>query len=221
MPANQMLLFYAGHFNTTEINYSFHRIPSLKSISEWSNSTPAQFKFSFKAPQKVTHWARLQNSADTLDYFAGVLGNMGGKLGPVLFQLPPDFPKDTPLLKFFLETKPATLRAAFEFRHVSWFDDEVFSALREHNAALCLAESERLQTPLVVTADFGYLRLRRDDYAAEEFVRWADFVCSQEQRWHEAFAYFKHEESGKGPLFAHELKRLLAMSGEPVLLRPS
>ncbi|HEY8650057.1 MAG TPA: DUF72 domain-containing protein, partial [Chthoniobacterales bacterium] len=157
LPASKMLLFYAERFSTTEINYTFRRIPSGKTIESWFNATPARFKFSLKAPQKVTHFAKLRDCADTLRYFYQVILDLESKLGPVLFQLPPAFKKDAPLLASFLNDIPSGSRAAFEFRHTSWFDDEVFALLKDKNMALCIADSEKLSAPVVVTADYGYL----------------------------------------------------------------
>jgi len=205
MPVSKMLAFYAERFATTEINYSFRHIPSARTIESWSNATPARFKFTFKAPERVTHIARLHDCAETMEFFSRVVSTLGSKVGAVLFQLPPNFKRDAALLAAFLGDLPAGLSAAFEFRHASWFDDEVFDALRNHNAALCIAESEKLATPTIATADFGYLRLRREDYAPADVARWADFIRAQEPRWRELFVYFKHEESGTGPKLAQQL----------------
>ncbi len=215
MPPGKMLPFYAERFSTTEINYSFRRIPSVKTISDWANATPPGFKFSFKAPQKITHFARLRECADTLEYFSSVIANLDEKRGAVLFQLPPDFTKDVPRLRAFLESLPEHLPAAFEFRNESWFDDAVYSTLQDHNGALCIAESEKLATPPVATADFGYLRLRRTDYTEADLSRWANFVHEHESKWSDAFIYFKHEESGVGPQFAEKMKEHLSL-GHPV-----
>jgi uncharacterized protein YecE (DUF72 family) len=206
MPTAQMLPYYAERLNSTEINYSFHRIPSRKTIEAWSAATPERFKFSPKAPQKVTHFSKLRDCADTLRYFGDVVLGLGAKLGVVLFQLPPSLKKDVSLLAAFLRDLPIELRATFEFRHPSWFDDETFAVLREHNIALCLAESEAIVAPRVVTADFGYLRLRREDYVSADIAAWAEFVKGQ-STWREAFVHFKHEEAGLGPKFAQEFKQ--------------
>jgi uncharacterized protein YecE (DUF72 family) len=131
------------------------------------------------------------------------------KLGPLLFQLPPSFKKDAQVLGAFLEELPNGIRAAFEFRHDSWFDDEIFESLRAHNAALCIAESEKLCAPTVATARFGYLRLRRQDYTRADCERWAEFLHSNDREWSDAFVYFKHEESGEGPRFAAEMIQTL------------
>jgi uncharacterized protein YecE (DUF72 family) len=209
LPAAKMLPFYAERFSTTEINYTFRRIPSPKTIENWCKLTPAKFKFALKAPQKITHFAKLRECDDTLTYFYKVVSALGERLGPVLFQLPPFLKKDVSLLGDFVRCFPQEMRAAFEFRHESWFDDEVFGVLRTHNIALCLAESEKLSTPLVHTASFGYLRLRREDYNSNDVSRWAEIVKSNEGEWADAFIYFKHEESGIGPKLAAEMLQRL------------
>ena len=207
LPAAKMLRYYAERFSSTESNYSFRTIPSAKTIARWAAETPERFKFSFKAPQRVTHFAKLRECGATLGVFRDAIVPLGTKLGAVLFQLPPTFKKDAALLDSFLDGLPAEMRAAFEFRHDSWFDDGVFGCLRKHRAALCIAESEDLKTPPVATADFGYLRLRREDYSSRDLARWADFVRSQ-AGWREAFVYFKHEETGVGPKFAQQFQKL-------------
>jgi uncharacterized protein YecE (DUF72 family) len=209
LPSSKMLPFYAERFPTTEINYTFRRTPSGKTIESWYELTPERFAFSLKAPQRVTHFAQLRNCAESLKYFFGIIQSLEDKLGALLFQLPPSFKKDAQILRSFLDELPSGLRAAFEFRHDSWFDDEIFENLGAHNAALCLAESEKLTTPAVATANFGYLRLRREDYTAADIVRWSEFLRSNESKWSEAFVYFKHEERGEGPRLAAEMIRLL------------
>jgi uncharacterized protein YecE (DUF72 family) len=209
LPAAKMLPFYAERLSTTEINYTFHRIPAPKTIDNWKALTPGNFRFALKAPQKITHWSKLRDCADTLRYFHDVVSALGEKLGPVLFQLPPNFKKDTLVLGDFLNGLPGGMRAAFEFRHESWFDDEVFETLRACSAALCIADTEKLETPKVVTTDYGYLRLRREDYAESDVERWTKFVREQESNWSEVFVYFKHEEAGTGPKLASQMKELL------------
>lgn len=206
MAATRMLAFYADHFSTTEVNYTFRRIPAAKTIQDWANKTPAEFRFSFKAPQRVTHFAKLSDCANILSVFSTAIAVAEEKKGPVLFQLPPTFTKDVDLLRAFLADVPTGLRVAFEFRHVSWFEDAVFDALREANAALCIAENEELATPAVVTADFGYFRLRREDYTPAQLRKWATLVEKQKAGWSEAFVYFKHEEQAVGPKFAHQFR---------------
>lgn len=210
LAAAKMLPFYAERLSTTEINYTFHRIPSPKTIANWINLTPENFRFSLKAPQKVTHFARLRDCSDTMRYFHDVVSGLGQKLGPVLFQLPPNFKKDTLLLADFVNGFPGGMRAAFEFRHASWFEDEVFAALKARNVSLCIADTETLATPQIATADYGYLRLRREDYTEADVHRWSQFVREQTDRWGEAFVYFKHEEAGIGPKLALQMTKILA-----------
>ena len=207
-----MLPYYAERFSTSEINYTFYRIPNSKTIEGWDTATPEYFRFGLKAPQKITHIAKLRDCGELLDIFQRVVSGLGSKLGPVLFQLPPSFKRDQPLLAEFLAGLPTGIRAAFEFRHSSWFDDEVFALLQKHNVALCIAESGDLTTPTQATADFGYLRLRREDYGNADIARWGRFIQAQKDRWSHSFVYFKHEESGIGPKLAQQLKDELAGS---------
>ena len=210
LPAAKMLSYYAERLWTTEINYTFHRIPAGKTIENWKQLTPPDFRFSLKAPQKITHFARLRDCAETMRYFHDVITALGDKLGPVLFQLPPNFKKDTLLLADFVNSFPTGMRAAFEFRHQSWFEDEAFNALQARNVALCIADTEDLTTPQIATADYGYLRLRREDYTTADVERWAEFVRGQNKNWSDAFVYFKHEEAGIGPKLARQMMEILA-----------
>jgi uncharacterized protein YecE (DUF72 family) len=210
LPTTKMLPFYAERFATTEINYTFHRIPAPKTIDNWKAQTPEKFRFALKAPQKITHWSKLRDCTDTLEYFCKVAIGLGGRLGPVLFQLAPTFKKDNDVLSSFLREFP-DIRAAFEFRHGSWFDDEIFDLLKSRNIALCIAETADLATPQKITADYGYLRLRRADYQQIDIERWAEFVRAQKSSWTDAFVYFKHEESGIGPKLAAEMIKLMSV----------
>jgi uncharacterized protein YecE (DUF72 family) len=212
LSTTKMLPFYAEHFSTTEINYTFHRIPSSKTIEGWTQATPDHFRFGLKGPQKITHFAKLRNCADTVQYFTRCVLGLGEKLGPILFQLPPSFAKNAALLDEFLSMLPTELVAAFEFRHLSWFDDEIFALLSRHRAALCLADTSEFTTPQVTTAHFGYLRLRREDYGEPDINRWAQFVQNQKDHWHNAFIYFKHEESGMGAKYAQQMLSVLQTS---------
>ena len=211
LPTAKMLPFYAERFTTTEINYTFHRIPAPKTIDNWKAQTPEKFRFGLKAPQKITHWAKLRDCSDTLEYFSKVVTGLRDRLGPVLFQLPPTFKKDTDVLASFLRELPS-MRAAFEFRNESWFDDEIFDLLKSHNVALCIADTDAIATPKNITADYGYLRLRREDYTAEDVKRWSEFVHEQGTNCSDAFVYFKHEESGIGPKLARQMIDLLDKS---------
>jgi uncharacterized protein YecE (DUF72 family) len=211
LPTGKMLPFYAERFSSTEINYTFHRIPAAKTIDNWNKLTPAKFRFALKAPQKITHWSKLRDCADTMRYFCDVVSALGEKLGPVLFQLPPNFKKDTFILADFVNGLPGGMRAAFEFRHESWFGDDVWEILKSRNVALCIAETEEFATPKVTTADYGYLRLRREDYARTDIERWVEFVREQSERWIDVFMYFKHEEAGIGPKLAKQMIEILAV----------
>jgi uncharacterized protein YecE (DUF72 family) len=211
LPAKRMLHYYAERFRTVEINNTFYRMPKASVLEAWAAevpSPPVDFKFVLKAPQRITHIQRLKEAADLVSYLLEVAGVLEERLGPLLFQLPPNFKKDVPRLRDFLALLPRERRAAFEFRHQSWFDDEVFTLLREHQAALCIAEAEdKLDVPFVSTADWGYLRLRRPDYGDAELQTWVKRV--QEQNWDDAFVFFKHEDEGKGPQLA---KRFLELA---------
>ena len=209
LPAAKMLPYYAERLTTTEINYTFHRIPAAKTIENWNKLTPEKFRFALKAPQKITHWSKLRDCGDTMRYFHDVASGLGEKLGPVLFQLPPNFKKDTFLLADFVNCFPTGMRAAFEFRHESWFGDDVWEIFKSRNVALCIAETEDFATPQIATANFGYLRLRREDYAKIDIERWAEFAREQKERWSDAFIYFKHEEAGIGPKLAKQMMELL------------
>lgn len=205
LSATKMLPFYATHFPTTEINYSFYRIPSEKTLANWSAATPLQFRFSMKAPQEMTHRRKLRDCAGVLERFCEVLNALDTKLGPVLFQLPPFLRNDTALLKDFLAILPAGLHSTFEFRHASWFNDETFAALRSRNVALCIADTEKSTTPTITTADFGYLRLRDPGYEKSDIKRWAKEITKHRDSWKETYVYFRHEETGTGPRFARQL----------------
>jgi uncharacterized protein YecE (DUF72 family) len=207
----KMLGYYAERFSTTEINYSFRRIPSEKALMDWAARTPERFRFSLKAPQKITHFAKLRECSETLRFFCKQIQILGTKLGPILFQLPPTLKSDTALLGDFLGHMPKGTRAAFEFRHESWFQDAIFTALQRHNAALCIADTDHLATPFYKTADFLYLRLRRVDYKPRELALWATKLSESGTK--EAFVYFKHEESGVGPRFGQSFLKKLAASG--------
>jgi len=209
MPPAKMLAFYASEFRSTEVNYTFRSLPSAKTIDRWRDETPEDFRFSLKAPQRVTHFAKLRRCGEAINEFRDAVKGLGAKLGPVLFQLPESFKEDAVLLREFLQALPKGMRSAFEFRHESWFTDDVFNTLAESNAALCLAESEDLTTPHVVTADFGYFRPRRGGYADREVRDLADFIRNQTGKWSDAFVYFKHEETAAGPRFARALAKAL------------
>jgi uncharacterized protein YecE (DUF72 family) len=209
LPVAKMLPFYAARFSTVEINYSFYRMPTDAMLRGWAASTPEQFKLTLKAPRRITHAAKLRNCRPLVETFLATAATLHEKLGVLLFQLPPTFKLALPVLEEFLGWLPANVRAAFEFRHASWHVPEVFERLQRHNAALCIAESERVATPLVMTADFGYFRLRDEGYTADDLRQWAGRLREEQARRRDIFVYFRHEEAGKGPEFAKQLMRLL------------
>jgi len=212
LPSAKMLPYYAERFPTVEINYTFYRAPNEKILDGWNKATPERFKLTLKAPRRITHDRRLRDCGDLVRQFLETAATLGPKLGAVLFQLPPNLKKDTALLDAFLETFPPRVCAAFEFRHASWLDDETYERLRARNLALCLADSERLSTPVVVTADYGYFRLRDEGYTPDDIARWGDVMRERASAWREVFAYFKHEEEGKGPEFARLLMQHLGLA---------
>jgi uncharacterized protein YecE (DUF72 family) len=209
-PTRKMLPYYAERFDTVEINYTFYRMPSPKTVAGWGAETPAGFSFTLKAPQRITHFARLRDVDEPLRYFLDTARLLGAKLGPVLFQLPPNFPKDLSRLGDLLAQLPPGQRVAFEFRHASWLADDVYDRLRGANAALAIADSDQHTTPLVATADWGYFRLRDEGYTAKDIEAWSHTVREVDQGWRDTFIYFKHEQSGTGPALARQLIDLLA-----------
>jgi uncharacterized protein YecE (DUF72 family) len=202
----KFLSHYATRLNTVEVNYTFRRFPTEKLLRGWIEATPPNFKFAIKAHQKITHIARLRDVADFTSDFLRSLQPLDEdkKLGPVLFQLPPFLKCDVTLLKNFLAALPETLRATFEFRHESWFTDELYAVLHSANAALCNAESEKLETPDVQTADFAYLRLRKEEYSAKERKALEQRIAKLASAG-DVFVYFKHEDTPEGVLHAERL----------------
>ena len=211
LPAAKMLPYYAERFPTVEINYTFYRAPNEKILDGWNKATPDPYKLTLKAPKRITHDRRLRECAEPVRQFFETAASLGPKLGALLFQLPPNLKKDVALLDSFLDTFPPRVCAAFEFRHESWLDEEVYARLRARNLALCVADSERLSTPVVVTANYGYFRLRDEGYTADDIARWGDVIREKASSCDDVFVYFKHEESGKGPAFALELMRVLGI----------
>jgi uncharacterized protein YecE (DUF72 family) len=215
LPAAKMLPYYAARFPTVEINYTFYRMPSEKLVEGWAAQTPSAFKLTLKAPRRITHDSRLRNCGPLVDAFCRVAATLGEKLGALLFQLPPNLKKDIPLLEAFLAELPLKAPGAFEFRHESWLADEVFERLATRNLALCVADSEKLSTPVRVTADFAYFRLRDEGYTAGDIDRWAEIIARETAGRRDVFVYFKHEEQGKGPELGRMLMERLATLGAP------
>lgn len=209
-PNKDMLGYYASHFSAVEINNTFYTPPTAAQLEGWAAQVPAHFRFVLKAPQEITHIKRLKGVDGPVASFLETAAVLKKRLGPILFQLPPNFKKDLERLGGLLELLPKGCRAAVEFRHPSWFDDEVYGLLRKRKAALCVAEAEDLETPFVSTADWGYLRLRKAEYDDKALKAWAKQLA--EQGWKESFTFFKHEDTGTGPRFA---ARLLELLGQP------
>ena len=212
LPAAKMLPYYAERFPTVEINYTFYRAPNEKILAGWNSATPERYKLTLKAPKRITHDSRLRDCGDRVRQFLETSASLGPKLGALLFQLPPNFKKDLTVFDAFLETFPPRVCAAFEFRHPSWLDEEVYGRLRARNLALCVADSEKLSTPVEITADYAYFRLRDEGYLADDIARWAETIAERTSACRDVFVYFKHEEEGKGPEFARMLMDHLRVS---------
>jgi uncharacterized protein YecE (DUF72 family) len=209
LPGSKMLAYYAERLPTVEINYTFRAMPRRAMLERWAAQTPAYFRFALKAPQRITHFARLRNTAETVGFFAETASVLGERLGPALFQLPPDFGRDVALLRDFIAMLGGRLRAAFEFRNRSWFDDDsALQALRDGGAALCIAESESLVSPVERTAHHVYVRLRKETYDEAALKQWAARLVRLGEGADEIYVYFKHESAA--PDLATRLARLLA-----------
>ncbi len=194
-----MLGYYAGKFPTVEINNTFYRLPKQNVLEDWASQVPGEFTFAIKASQRITHHARLkEESADTLDFLLTNTAVLGDRLGPILFQLPPNLKKDVARFRGFLGLLPTDRKYVFEFRHESWFDDEIYDAMRERDIAMCIIEQDEFKCPVISTASWGYLRLHRLDYGDAALGEWAK--CVNAQGWKEAYVFFKHDEgAGSGP----------------------
>ena len=217
LPDTEMLAYYAARLPAVEINNTFYRLPKAKLLEDWGAQTPDGFRFVLKASRRITHMQRLKDVGELLQYLFQTAGTLGSKLGPFLFQLPPHLKKDLDRLRTFLDLVPPDRRIALEFRNASWFEDDVFEALRAHDAALCVAETEpddkeesSERVPLVATASWGYLRLRRENYGDADLAAWAERIRSQ--AWSEAYVFFKHEDDGTAQRFA---LRLMQVMGAP------
>jgi uncharacterized protein YecE (DUF72 family) len=207
LAASAMLPYYAERFVTVEINATFYRMPVPSTVAGWAAATPDGFVFTLKAPQRITHMRRLRDIDEPLRVFCDAARVLGPKLGPLFFQLPPNFKKDTGRLHDVLVHVPPDLRCAFEFRHASWFADDVYAALRARDAALCVADTEEGRTPDEVTASWGYYRLRNVDYPDAELATWAEALTRPGRD--DVFCYFKHEDTGTGPALAARLQSVL------------
>ena len=211
IPAKDMLRYYSERLSTVEINNTFYRMPQPSLLENWKEQVPGTFKFSLKAPQRITHFKRLKETDEETKYFLDTAAVLADQLGVMLFQLPPNMKKDLPRLESFLGLLPASTPAAFEFRHPTWFDDDVLELLRSHNRPLVVSDTDDLPaTHIDKTADWGYLRLRRVNYAEENLVEWLERIRSQ--GWKETFLFFKHEDEGTGPKLAAQFLGLARSS---------
>jgi uncharacterized protein YecE (DUF72 family) len=203
----QFLQFYSGRLNSVEIDYTFYRMPSAKTIEAWKTATPENFRFTLKASQQITHRQRLKVPSDALDYFVNVVPGLGSRLGLILFQLPPFFKCDVSRLEMFLAVLPRGVPSAFEFRHDSWFVESVYDLLRKYQVGLCIHDADDHTTPDEITAPFTYVRLRRSHYSDAQRVEWQNRIRRWEQDGIEVFAYIKHEDNPEAPLIALEFAK--------------
>jgi uncharacterized protein YecE (DUF72 family) len=208
-----MFAFYAERFSTVEINATFYRMPTPKTTAAWRDQAPAGFVYALKASRRITHDRRLKDCEDPVRFFCDSARVLGDRLGPLLFQLPPNLKADVDRLATFLKWLPPDLRAAFEFRHDSWLTDHVYALLADHQAALCIADFGDRTTPAVATARHGYVRLRDEGYTPADLERWADTISQHDRDWDDAFVFFKHEEEGKGPEFARAFGEIVSRRG--------
>ena len=209
LPQKDMLGFYAERFTTVEMNNTFYRMPSVEVMEAWTRQVPGTFQFALKAPQTITHRKRLKNTEDELAKFVEGAAVLKRRQGPLFFQLPPNFKKDLPRLESFLALLDGSASVTFEFRHASWFDEEVCTCLRARGCALCIADmDESPQTTVIKTANWGYLRLRREEYTDAQLSDWIEQIRSQ--RWKKAYVFFKHEDTASGPRLA---ARFLELAG--------
>jgi len=207
LPAKEMLSYYSRRLPSVEINNTFYRLPQASMVENWKAQVPESFRFSIKATQRITHIKRLKNCAEETTYLMETTALLGDRLGVVLFQLPPNSKKDSERLRDFLDCLPSSARAAFEFRHESWLDDETSDLLRGKNCALVVSDTdEKPLTSITATADWGYLRLRRTAYSDDDLKSWMQLVM--EQKWKDAFVFFKHEDEGVGPKLAAQFLTL-------------
>ncbi len=214
LPATKFLPYYASRFPTVEINYTFYRMPTPKLVAGWRAQVPETFRFTLKAPKRITHDRRLRAAdvSESLQGFITAAAELGPQLAALLFQLPPNFKKDVGLLNEFLSLLPPKITAAFEFRNDSWLADDVYDALGARNIALCIADSEQRETPLVTTATYAYLRLRDEGYGDGDIAQWAGTARTLGESASDVFVYFKHEDEGKGAAFGQQMMELIKQS---------
>ncbi len=203
----QFLQHYATKLNSVEIDYTFYRMPNAKTIEGWRNATPENFRFTLKASQQITHRERLKVPSEALEYLLGVVPGLESRLGMILYQLPPFFKSDAQKLETFLSVLPRGIAAAFEFRHDSWFNEDVYRLLRKFNVALCIHDADDHTTPMELTAGFTYVRLRRSEYSPEQRLEWQRRLRGWADQGTEVFAYIKHEDNPDAPLIAMEFAK--------------
>jgi uncharacterized protein YecE (DUF72 family) len=213
LPTKQMFAYYSERFRAVEINYTFYRMPTPKTTEAWRAQAPPGFQYVLKAPKRITHDRRLRDCADALAFFCDSARGLGDHRGPLLFQLPPNLKCDLERLDAFLTLLPADARAAFEFRHESWLNDDIFARLTAAGAALCIADFGDRSTPPVATSRHGYLRLRDEGYTTADLDRWAASVEEKREQWDDVYVFFKHEDEGKGPEFARAFITCLQARG--------
>jgi uncharacterized protein YecE (DUF72 family) len=213
LPDGEMLHYYAERFRTVEINNTFYRMPALSMLAKWSEQVPESFAFTLKAPRRITHEMRLQEVEPHVVEFIRRADTLGAKLGVLLFQLPPYLRKDLPRLAAFLAQLPKGKRVALEFRHASWHDDEVYETLRAHDAILCVTDTDTGDTPFVVTAPDGYVRLRRTHYDDADLAGWVERIAAQSVA--RTYVYFMHEDEALGTKFGKRLDELWALRVGP------
>ena len=207
IPAAEMLSYYASRLPAVELNNTFYRMPQRSMVESWKTQVPDNFRFSVKAAQRITHFKRLKEAGDETKYMLDTVSALEDRLGVVLFQLPPNMKKDLERLETFLRDLPAQTPAAFEFRHPTWFEDDVIKLLRSQNRALCVSDTDDLPTSHIdKTADWGYLRLRRVQYSEADLAEWLKRIAGQQ--WKTAFVFFKHEDEGTGPKLAAQFIEL-------------
>lgn len=213
LAAGEMLRYYAAQFSTVEINNTFYRMPAESMLAQWAEQVPDHFVFTLKAPRRITHDKRLREAGPQVAEFLRRAGALGNKLGVLLFQLPPYLKKDLPRLQDFLAQLPPGHRVAFEFRHASWQDEEVYAALRDRAAMLCVTDTDEGDTPLVATTDCGYLRLRRTHYGDDDLRAWVSRIAATALV--QTYVYFMHEDEALGTVFARRLNELWAARMQP------
>lgn len=219
LPASEMLRFYSSRFPAVEINNTFYRLPNEGTLMQWADQVPEDFRFVLKASQSITHRRRLKDVEDPLEYLLATSAALGNKRGPLLVQLPPNMKKEVERLDRFLHLVPRTTKVALEFRHPSWFEQDVYDVLRARGAALCVADTEEEAGPLLPTTDWGYLRLRREAYDDAALRDWKARI--EQQPWTETWTFFKHEDEGTGPALARRFLALFASGSDSAVPRDS